>query len=64
MEEKFRKAFISVMREQLHAKKNIKIEGLGTFKSVHIKQYQKPEPDGTIVLMPPIDYVLFTPEKK
>ncbi len=60
----FIQAFTTVLREQLQAKKNVELEGLGNFKSIHIKQYQKPELDGRVVLMPPIDYVLFTPEKK
>ncbi|TNE71816.1 hypothetical protein EP331_08545 [bacterium] len=64
MNDAFKQALISVLREQLQAKKTIELDGLGSFKSIHIKQYQKPEPDGRVVLMPPIDYVLFTPEKK
>jgi nucleoid DNA-binding protein len=64
MNDTFRKSLITVLRDQLHQKRTVELEGLGTFKSIHIKQYQKPEPDGRIVLMPPIDYILFTPEKK
>lgn len=64
MNETFRASLISVLRDVLHEKKTVELEGLGTFKSIHIKQYQKPEPDGRVVLMPPIDYILFTPEKK
>lgn len=64
MKESVHSAFISVMRENLIKKKTIKIDELGSFKSVHIKQYQRQEPDGSSVLMPPIDYVLFTPQKK
>lgn len=64
MNDSFRKGLISVLRDQLHSKKTVEIEKLGSFKSIHIKQYQKPEPDGRVVLMPPIDYILFTPEKK
>lgn len=64
MRKEFKKALIEVMREELIRKKKITIDNLGDFKSVHIKQYQKKEPNGDIILMPPLDYILFTPEKK
>lgn len=58
------KALAEVIREQAIKKNSIKIDGLGTFKPVHKKQYQNQYVNGRIVMIPPKDYILFTPEKK
>lgn len=64
MDDSIREALIAVFREELIKKKTIEVDDLGTFKTVHIKQYQKQDPNGDLVLMPPKDYILFTPQNK
>ena len=59
--EEFRAALVAVIRENVMQKKTIRISGLGTFKSVHAKQYQKQFDNGRVVLEPPRDFIQFTP---
>lgn len=62
MEEQFLKAFTEVVREQVSRKNKVQIEGIGSFKLEHKKQFQKQYDNGRVVMMPPKDLIRFTPE--
>lgn len=63
MDKKFIKVFREVVREEIVKKNMIEIDGLGRFEIVHNKQHQKKMEDGQVLMMPPQDVVVFTPEK-
>ena len=56
------KAFTEVVREQVSRKNKVQIEGIGSFKLEHKKQFQKQYDNGRVVMMPPKDLIRFTPE--
>ena len=62
MEKKFLKAFADVVREEVNRKNKVKINGLGTFKLEHQKQFQKQYENGRVVMMPPKDRIRFISE--
>ncbi len=41
----------------------VSVKGLGSFSVKHQKQKQQREKDGRILLKPPSDVIIFTPEK-
>ncbi|MDX1617790.1 MAG: HU family DNA-binding protein [Balneolaceae bacterium] len=59
MEKEFLAAFADIVREQLVKKNEVEIDGLGTFRSKHIKQVQEQYPNGRVVMMPPRDVIRF-----
>ena len=62
MEEQFLKAFTDIVREQVARKNKVQIEGIGSFRLEHKKQFQKQYDNGRVVMMPPKDMIRFTPE--
>lgn len=56
-------ALATVIRDQAIKKNSVEIEGLGTFRAVHRKQHQTQYQNGRVLLMPPKDYLTFTPNK-
>ena len=62
MEEQFLKAFTDIIREQVARKNKVQIEGIGSFRLEHKKQFQKQYDNGRVVMMPPKDLIRFTPE--
>lgn len=64
MDNTFIKAFSEVIREEVTRKNEVRIDGLGSFKVDHQKQYQKQFKNGRVVMMPPKDTITFTPENK
>lgn len=64
MDKTFIKAFSEVIREEVTRKNEVQINGLGSFKVDHQKQYQKQFKNGRVVMMPPKDTITFTPENK
>ena len=62
MEEQFLKAFTDIVREQVARKNKVQIEGIGSFRVEHKKQFQKQYDNGRVVMMPPKDMIRFTPE--
>ena len=62
MEEQFLKAFADIVREQVARKNKVQIEGIGSFRLEHKKQFQKQYDNGRVVMMPPKDMIRFTPE--
>lgn len=63
MDKKFVKAFREILREEIIKKNVVELEDLGHFEVIHKKQYQKKLEDGQVLMMPPEDVVVFTPEK-
>lgn len=63
MDKKFIRAFREIVREEIIKKNTVELEGLGRFEVNHNKQYQKKLDDGQVLMMPPEDVVVFTPEK-
>jgi nucleoid DNA-binding protein len=64
MDNTFIKAFREVIREEVVKKNTVEIEGLGRFEIQHNKQHQKKMENGQVLMMPPEDIVIFTPEKQ
>jgi nucleoid DNA-binding protein len=64
MNNKFIKAFREVVRDEVVKKNSIEIEGLGRFEIRHNKQHQKKMKNGQVLMMPPEDIIIFTPEKR
>lgn len=62
MDDVFLKAFSETVRNQLAHKCEVRLDGIGTFKAVHHKQYQQQYQDGRVVMMPPKDRIEFIPE--
>ncbi|SMO36900.1 HU family DNA-binding protein [Fodinibius sediminis] len=62
MDQDFLQAFVEVVREQIARKNKVKIEGIGSFRVEHKKQYQKQYDNGRVVMMPPRDTISFKPE--
>ncbi len=63
MNKEFVKLFRDVIREEIVKKNSVEVEGLGRFEVVHQQQHQKKLEDGQVLMMPPEDVVLFTPDK-
>jgi nucleoid DNA-binding protein len=64
MTQKFQKALVEVLRDQLLNQKIVHIHGLGSFRVDHKKQYTTKTEEGKSVIMPPRDVIIFTSEKK
>jgi nucleoid DNA-binding protein len=64
VDEAFLQAFSEVIRGQISAKREVKIEGIGLFKAGHENQYQQKYQDGRVVMMPPKDTIEFIPDRK
>ncbi len=64
MKEEFTKAFSEVIREQIAQKNEVKLNGVGIFKLKHRKQSQQQHDDGRVVMLPPKNTIVFTPEKE
>lgn len=62
MNREFVKAFTEVVRGQLAQKKEVRLNGAGTLRVEHHKQFQRRHDDGRVVMVPPEDVVTFTPE--
>lgn len=62
MDKKLVRALKEVIREEIIKKNTVEIEGLGRFEVIHQKQHQKKLADGQVLMMPPRDNVIFTPE--
>lgn len=63
MDKKFIRAFREIVREEIIKKNTVELEELGRFEVIHNKQYQKKLDDGQVLMMPPEDVIVFTPEK-
>lgn len=57
------KALTEIIRNHAIKKNSVNIEGLGTFRAVHRKQHQAQYQNGRVLLIPPKDYLTFTPNK-
>jgi len=64
MDQEFLQAFVEVVREQMARRNNVRIDGVGSFRVEHQKQFQKQYDNGRVVMMPPKDVIRFTPEKQ
>ena len=64
MNKELTRVMAEIIREQAIKKQAVKVDGLGTFKPIHRKQYQTQYRNGRVVMMPPTDYILFTPDKQ
>lgn len=62
MDQEVIEALTEIFREEISKKNSIEIEGLGTFKHEHIRQYQQQFESGKVVMMPPRDEIKFIPE--
>lgn len=62
MDKEFTQAVADVIRDQVVKKNDIKIPGLGSFRSNHVKQHQKQYENGRVVMVPPRDEIIFIPE--
>ncbi|MEX0994019.1 MAG: HU family DNA-binding protein [Balneolaceae bacterium] len=60
----FIKAFKEAIREEIIKKNTVALEGLGRFEVIHQKQHQKKLDDGQVLMVPPRDVVVFTPENR
>jgi nucleoid DNA-binding protein len=59
MDDDFLQAFGEVVREQIAHQCDVELDGIGTFRLQHQKQYQQQYQDGRVVMMPPKDTVEF-----
>lgn len=62
IERKLEEDIVAVITENLRKHYSVQVDGLGSFSVKHRAQVQKQEKDGRIVLMPPANVVVFTPE--
>ncbi len=62
MDKEFLNAFSKVVRNQISTKNEVRLKGIGTFKSVHRSQRQQQYEDGRVVMLPPKDSIEFTPD--
>jgi len=62
MNKEFLKAFSEIVREQIVRKNEVKVDGVGSFRFKHKKQFQKQFENGRVVMMPPKDTITFVPE--
>ncbi|KPP99676.1 MAG: nucleoid DNA-binding protein [Bacteroidetes bacterium HLUCCA01] len=59
MDRVFEKAFTAVIREQIIQNNPVSLDGLGTFSLKHIRQATSRTEDGTPVVTPPKDVIVF-----
>jgi nucleoid DNA-binding protein len=64
MDKQFIKALRETVREELIQQNDVEITGLGLFKAVHEEQRESKNDDGVVVMLPPKDRIVFTPDKK
>lgn len=62
MNSTFIKAFKEVLREEIIKENTVALDGLGRFEVVHEKQHQEKLDNGQVLMIPPKDVVVFTPE--
>ncbi|MGM0587519.1 MAG: HU family DNA-binding protein [Bacteroidota bacterium] len=62
MESKVKQKLGQAIRELLLEQQVVRIEGLGKFERIHIKQHQEQRSNGQVELMPPKDIIEFTAE--
>ncbi len=62
MDKTFIKAFREIVRKEIIKKNTVEISGFGRFEVIHQKQHQKKKENGQLVMMPPRDFVVFSPE--
>ncbi len=62
-EKKTEQEIATILAAHLKKQAQVQIGGLGTFSVAHQKQEQHQEKDGRIVMKPPADIIVFTPEK-
>ncbi len=53
---------VAILAGHLKKHSQVQISGLGTFSITHQKQKQQQEKDGRIIMKPPADIIVFTPE--
>lgn len=59
---KLEEDIVAVITENLKKHYSVQVDGLGSFSVKHQAQVQKQDKDGRIVLLPPANVVVFTPE--
>lgn len=64
MDRVFEKAFTAVIRSQVLENNTVTLDGLGTFKLEHIKQKASKSANGSPVVVPPRDVIVFKPQKE
>lgn len=64
MDKEFIQHFSEVIREQLVDNNPVQLEDIGTFSQEHRKQSQQQYNDGRVVMVPPQNTIVFTPEKQ
>lgn len=57
-------AFSELIREEVIKRNKVDIKGLGSFRLSHRKQGQQQFEDGRVVMVPPKDEIIFTPDKE
>lgn len=62
-DKKAEQEIVTLLAGQLKKHGQVQINGLGTFSITHQKQEQQQDNDGRIVMKPPADVIVFTPEK-
>ncbi|MEX2641107.1 MAG: HU family DNA-binding protein [Balneolales bacterium] len=62
MDKDFTKAMVDELKNQLIEGYTVSIKGLGSFALIHVKQSQKQDSAGRVMLLPPEDRIRFTPE--
>ena len=55
-------ALADVLREQLVQGEAFHVPGLGTFRTDHHESMIEEQPDGQVVMQPPRDEVVFSPD--
>lgn len=63
MDQSFQQAFAEVIKERVARRQEVNIKGLGVFALQHQKQFQQQFKDGRVVMMPPEDKIVFSPDK-
>ena len=56
-------AIASIIAGTLKEHRDVSVQGLGSFSVHHQSQDHRQEKDGRILLDPPSDIIIFTPEK-
>lgn len=64
MDKPFEEVVAAVIRERVVRGDEVVLKGVGSFRKEHRNQYQKQFEDGRVVLMPPRDTIIFTPDPR
>lgn len=62
MDPEFIEAFVEVFKKEMTRNNKVYIEGIGSFRVEHRKQFQKQYDDGRVVMMPPKETISFVAE--